>query len=295
MGAMAGQSANFDWSTSISMLLNPSSNIPGDIKFRVMDRAGKADDSMEAHKIILALHSDHFKNTFFGSGVFFKENKEGIVVIKDTTKEAFEDFVGFNYEKRVEYEKKTLPELFELLNLAERYQVRELKDKVVNLIKNFTISINNVTEVAATTYHFPEFKEESEALYANCLTFLGAQFSDAQSVLSFVRSFEDEATVVRLLKDLDMEEKKCSNCEGKPCRNRSDVLPGDSLSPGVLIKTKANDEWREKYRAQLCQVVTSSGARVTVSWMSPPRPEDDDVSDPYNIHIFNMFQYACHK
>ena len=258
---MSGQSANFeDWSTTISMLLNPSSNIPRDAKFQVMDRAGKVDVILEAHKIILALHSDHFKNAFFGSGIFFKENEEGIVVIKDTTKEAFEDFVLFNYEKRVELEKKTLPELFELLNLAERYQVRELKERVVNLIKNFPISISNVTEVAATSYHFPQFKEESESLYANCLAFLGAQFSDAQSVLRFVRSCEDEATVMRLLKDLDMEDKKCSNCEGNPtCRNSSDVLPGDSLLPGVLIKTKVNDEWREKYRGQLCQVMSNSG------------------------------------
>ena len=75
------------------MLLNPSSNIPGDVKFQVMDRDGKVVVILEAHKIILALHSDHFKNAFFGSGVFFKENEEGIVVIKDTTKEAFEDFV----------------------------------------------------------------------------------------------------------------------------------------------------------------------------------------------------------
>ena len=48
--------------------------------------------------------------------------------------------------------------------------------------------------------------------------------------------------------------------EQKPCRNRSDVLHGDLLLPGMLVKTKANDEWREKYRAQLAQVVSSSAA-----------------------------------
>ena len=255
---MAGQEANFDWSI-ISTLLDPSSSIPGDVKLHVVDRQGQVVAVMEVHKIILALHSDHFKNTFFGSGLFFKENEDGVVVIKDTTKEAFEDFVGFNYERRVDLEKKTVPELYEILNLAERYQVRELKDKVVTLIKNFPISTNNVTEVAATTYDFPQFKEESEALYANCLSFLESQFSDARSVLTFVRSCEDEAgTVVRLLRDLDIEEKKCSNCQQNPCKTSSDVLQGDFLLPGMLIKTKANDDWREKYRLQLCQVVNNS-------------------------------------
>ena len=291
---MAGQSPNFDWSI-VSMLLNPSSNIPGDVKFQVIDRTGHVAAILEAHKIILALHSDHFKNVFFGSGVFFKEQEEGIVVIKDTTKEAFEDFLGFNYEKRIEFEMKTLPELYELLNLAERYQVREMKDKVVNLIKSFSISIDNITEVSATTYHFPQFKEESQALYANCLSFLGTQLSDVQSVLTFVSSCQDEATVVRLLKDLYVEDKKCTNCQQKPCKKRTDVLRGDLLLPGMLIKTKSNDEWREKYRGQLCKVVCNSGSRVSVRWENPPSPQDDDVSDPYNIHIFNMFQYACDK
>ena len=53
---MAGQSPNFDWSI-VSTLLNPSSNIPGDVKFQVMDRDGKVVVILEAHKIILALHS----------------------------------------------------------------------------------------------------------------------------------------------------------------------------------------------------------------------------------------------
>ena len=95
---MAGH--NFDWSL-ISALITPTSPIPGDIQFKVVDKVGQVLVNFEAHKIILALHSDHFKNAFFGSGTFFKEKDEGIVVIKETTKEAFEDFLGFNYEKKI--------------------------------------------------------------------------------------------------------------------------------------------------------------------------------------------------
>ena len=87
---MAGQEANFDWSI-ISTLLDPSSSIPGDVKLHVVDRRGQVVAVMEVHKIILALHSDHFKNTFFGSGLFFKENEDGVVVIKDTTKDMTRD------------------------------------------------------------------------------------------------------------------------------------------------------------------------------------------------------------
>ena len=47
--------------------------------------------NLEAHKMIVGLHSDHFKNALYGSGVNFKEDREGIMVIKETTKDAFED------------------------------------------------------------------------------------------------------------------------------------------------------------------------------------------------------------
>ena len=63
--------------------------------------------------------------------------KEGVVVIKDTTKAALDDFVGFHYEKNIEFKKRTLKELFEILNLAEEYQTKELHDKVNGLIKDF--------------------------------------------------------------------------------------------------------------------------------------------------------------
>ena len=94
--AMVGHLHNFDWSI-LSTLLTSSSSIPGDFKFKVVDKEDGLVTTLDAHRIILALHSDHFKNTFFISGVKFKEQEEGIVVIiKDTTKEAFEAFLDFN-------------------------------------------------------------------------------------------------------------------------------------------------------------------------------------------------------
>merc|ERR1719339_209835 len=162
---MVGHSPNFDWSI-LSTLLTSSSPIPADIKFKVVDKEDGLVTTFQAHKFILGLHSDHFNNAFFGSGVNFKEEEDGIVVIKDTTKEAFEDFLGFYYEKNIEFEKKTLKELYEILNLAEKYQVKELKDKVSELMKNFTLTMSNVVDVAATTEEFSHFENLSNNLYA---------------------------------------------------------------------------------------------------------------------------------
>ena len=212
-----GQTFNFDWS-DLSTLLSTASSIPGDVKFNVVDQEDKVVASFEAHKIIIALHSDHFKNIFFGSGTLFEENVENVVVIKDTTREAFEDFLGFNYEKKVEFEQKNLIELYEILNLAERYQVKELKEKVCEFIKNFPLSLDNVANIAAAALEFVHFPPVSHQLYSKCVDFLGAQFTDAKSVLDFVQRNDDNAIVVKLLRDVGPG---CQNCQQTPCRTRS--------------------------------------------------------------------------
>ena len=174
--------------------------------------------TLDANKIIIALHSDHFKNAFFGSGVRFKEQEEGIVVIKDTTEEAFEDFLGFNYEKKIKFEKKTLKELYEILNLAEKYQVKELKDRVSKFIKNFPISISNVVDVAATTQEFSHFENLSNGLYAACVAFIATEFTNAQSVLAFVQGNEAKMTVMKLLQDVNISAQMIPDNQCKDCK-----------------------------------------------------------------------------
>ena len=95
--------------------------------FQLVD---KVVDTIAAPKVILAVHNEYFRAIFFGTGAFFKEGKDGIVVVKETTKEAFLDLLGFIYEKDINFENKSLTDLFEILNLAQRYQVDKLKDVV---------------------------------------------------------------------------------------------------------------------------------------------------------------------
>ena len=69
---MVGHSFNVDWSI-VSTLQTSSSPIPSDVTFKVVDKEDQEETTLEAHKMILALHSDHFTNAFYGSGSMFKE------------------------------------------------------------------------------------------------------------------------------------------------------------------------------------------------------------------------------
>ena len=165
-------------------------------------------------------------------------------MIKDTTKEAFEDFLGFNYEKKIDFGSNTLQELFEIFNLAERYQVEELKKVVSNFIKNFPLSMDNLVKAAATAKEYCHFEGVSGALYANCVDFTKAQFTDVDSLLTFVQENDDDVMVMKLLKDIKLPvEEICSNCKQKPCRNKSNILATDLISPGMRLQTRGGGVW----------------------------------------------------
>ena len=95
---MEDDSLNFDWS-QISSLFRPNfSHIPGDVTFKVLDEENQVVATYEAHKVILAVHSNYLKDIFFGSGVFNRgSNVMPTVVIKGTSKGAFKEFLGFFY------------------------------------------------------------------------------------------------------------------------------------------------------------------------------------------------------
>ena len=61
---------HFNWSL-LPSLLATSSTIPTDIIFKVVDKEEQVGASLEAHKMIVALHSDQFRNAFYGSGIKF--------------------------------------------------------------------------------------------------------------------------------------------------------------------------------------------------------------------------------
>ena len=285
---------NMNWS-AVSSLLDLSNPIPGDVKLKVVDAEEQVVATYEAHKIILSLHSDYFKNLFYGSGKSFKENEDNVVLIKETSKEALGDFLSFYYEKEVDFEYKSLAELFSILNLAERYQVKDMRKKVGQRIASFPLSATSVVEVASTALKFCQFEDLSQALYTRCVEYLATQLTNAQSIFAFVNSSQDDTIVMRLLRDVSSSS---VNCKKKPCRNGELVMEDAILVPGMMIRTASGEDsgWREKYENKVCKVVAFSEGFVTVTFVDPPVPADPDVTDPYTIKMSCVgFSYVCDK
>ena len=88
--------------------LDPS-EIPYDITF-VMEECGS---KVQAHKLIMAMCSPVFKKQFYGE---LKETEDEIV-IKEATKDAFITMLDFFYCREVDWEEKTVEELFDIANM----------------------------------------------------------------------------------------------------------------------------------------------------------------------------------
>ena len=247
------------------------------------------------------------------------------MVIKESTKAAFDDFVGFHYKKNIDFKKKTLCQLFEILNLAEKYQTKELRDRVNGLIKEFPLNIENVVEVAATTQEFSQFETLSKKLYGRCVTFIEKDCTDVQSFLTFIQANEDKATVMTLLQDIktaksssksksqeqvfrsgssaQQQSETCFNCKKKPCCNGQRVLQYHVLR-GMVVKTTGsllgrNYWWPRGYSDLLCVVVKNYGAgRVRVTFCDPPSAaacDNNFLPNPFDTatHFTDHFTYAC--
>ena len=146
--------------TNWLQFLAPGSHLLPDVTFQVEEEGSSKE--VVAHRLLLAGVSTVFRKLFYGP---MKEEQE-LVVIKDTTFEAFTTMINFIYQthgmNNFSMKDIVCPEsLFEIFNVSERYQVTELNDKVKETIKVFPITIDNVVDAASTAKTFAVFEEVS--------------------------------------------------------------------------------------------------------------------------------------
>ena len=134
--------------TDLRVFLSPDSDLPPDVIFLVQgeDEEGGG-ERIRAHKQFLAAVSPVFRRMFFGP-----LNETGEVVVKETTPEAFNTMIKYLYNPpggdafnldHISCAQK----LFELLNLANRYQITSLATMTAHALRNLGITRENMVFV----------------------------------------------------------------------------------------------------------------------------------------------------
>ena len=180
--------------------LSPDSEIPHDVFFLVKGEGNDPDKRIGAHKVLLAGVSSMFRSKFYGP---MKEDRE-VFEVADTTYETFNTMLKYIYkppgsqffpalheDEEDEYDEDESFEeedefnpnaidcpqkFFDLLNLAEYYQIpnlkTELKSKVLTRLSITEDKVILAATVAKKHQALLPFAEISTKMLTKCLKFL---------------------------------------------------------------------------------------------------------------------------
>ena len=111
----------------IAQCLSPTSTIPTDVMF--LFNKGSSTKELKAHKLILALINNVFEGEFYGS---MKDGKDDMDIM-DASHDVFQDDLTF---------------LSQLYYLGEKYNIKDLRNRIIAAIPEFKILDENVLDVA---------------------------------------------------------------------------------------------------------------------------------------------------
>ena len=212
--------------------LDPS-EIPYDITFVIEECGSK----VEAHKFIMAMSSPICLKQFYGD---LKEIKSEIV-IKSATKDAFFTMIDYFYGKKVDWEKKSVEELFEIANMAEKYQVNALKEKLEVAVQKFLhLTKENVVNVAAIAKNYSQFENLSNSILSKCREFLSSVMTVRADYCEYADKYAGSELagvafgLLAEMKNVSPTSKEC--CKLNPCRRGTPMLEISDFKVGDMVQ-----------------------------------------------------------
>jgi len=230
--------------SKLSPLLDPTSGIPSDVTFKMVGHEDEVLGELKCHKVLLAAFSPVFKNMFFGP---MKETN-AVIQVKQTTIEAFEKMIEYIYKPDNDWSGLTVLELYDIINLAERYDMPMLTSEVKAKMQNMALTLETLMDVAHTAAQFTQFEEVSSALLLSCAKFLQKAITGPGDQLQYAvdqAGTGREATVLHLFGLIrNLPPLKCANCGQIKCLASEPVDRQEKFRIGLKIKVnKACSYW----------------------------------------------------
>jgi len=184
-----------------SSYLGPSPPLPYDVIFRIIEEE-RVTGHIGAHRYLLATCSSVFRTEFFG----LLADREKVIDIKETSLHAFRYLVDYIYGIKIKFEiDMEAQELFEILNIAERYDVQQLKEDVTEQLKTLQIEARNVVEVARVAEAYNHFESVSTSVLSSCSKLLKELLATDAELAEFCDrrlQFDDDRKLVTDLMEM---------------------------------------------------------------------------------------------
>ena len=214
--------------TDFCVFLSPNSDLPPDLFFLIQGEekeSGRQIKTIGAHRFVLAAVSPVFRRMFFGP---MRETAE-MVEVKETTSEAFEAMIKYIYNppggETFDLDQIGCPQkLFELLTLANKYQIMSLATLTSDALGSLALTRENMIFTATVARNYKEaFDDVSTKVLVRCLKFLFDTTSGAGDILGVIKETVDNfpganLDILRELMDVG---------------NATLQLPG--ISPSILL------------------------------------------------------------
>jgi len=209
------------------------SDLPYDITFEIIGNERCKGRKVKAHKSILAVISPVFKRMLYGA---MKETRD-VIPVEQTTADAFEKFIDFFYHVDIDYKNMTVLELFDMVNLAEQYDVPKLMEELIVGLTMVPLTMENFMEVATIASKFSEFEDASSALLLHCAKHFHDKVTEREK---FMVAQHREGRGMVALELLSLVESMppavvCENCHEKDCLMGMEVPP-EKLFRGQHVK-----------------------------------------------------------
>ena len=266
----------------VSQLAHPEFGIQSDVTFQFVDDNGFEvidvdhiiDEEVKAHKMILALVSQKFKDIFYTT-----PPSSDVFVIKNVAKDVFAAMIAFIYGNREDLENLSMTELLELVILAEEYEVVGLVKTTMELIENFSVTEENLLE---TVKEVLEFENISDVMFHHCAAYIKANLNLSE-IEEFITCLDQEKMVAEKLRCAMslLIPPPCSNCLSSPCLDKTTIPHTERLVAGCQVAVQNNncpDKWGSSPLGQHGEVTKMTSLQmVQVAWC-------DGSESEYNVH-----------
>ncbi|XP_029198997.2 BTB/POZ domain-containing protein 6-B-like [Acropora millepora] len=246
---MASKEENEGWQTtrktlreSVEFLLNNS--LMSDVSFVVRNASG-VEESIAAHKFVLAVRSPVFYAMFYGD---LAESKNKIV-LPDCDSESFLEFLRFLYSDKV-----TLSggSVMQVSYLAKKYIVPELETECTNFLKE-NLSPENVFDILPLAKKFDE-----EELVIRCWEVVDRSTQVALQSETFPSITKELLAEVVKRDDLTIHEielfqavdrwatAECERKDLEPVKESKRIVTGEEILSNIRFPLMSQDQFAEK-------------------------------------------------
>jgi len=171
-----------------------------DVTFQIVENGHLHE--IKAHRMILGMVSHIFKTEFCATN----DGDKSTMKVENTSASAFQIMIDGIYNIgsiQTSLKGKSLEEVFDVVKLTKRYQIKELTEAVKEHLANYTVTEDTVLEVATQAKEYMNlFKAEAHQLLRACSKFLKSRLTDINDVTRYAAENQDHLEVLGSLLSL---------------------------------------------------------------------------------------------